>query len=837
MSNIKFGEAMRFKQVMNVFILICAFTTLAATSSDGQLVQRLNYGMYFQPVGHFKPVSDYWKHTFQIVLPSFPSLQNYTRSCDSFRESLKQSVEVCSMLRAGALQSEAIHNSMGQYFQQVIKKVYDIIPEVELDHVDSRSKRSFLPFIGQLSKSLFGTATEKDVEMLAGDVSDIIRQTHKLENAFKYQSKGLASFMTIVDRRITNAAKEIIDNHKVITAMGRELRALEYGLMIAVEISGQLSKQVQTSADLTGRLYGLLNDIGELVQGKISPSLIPPSDLAHMLRNVQNKLKERFQKFELVHKHPMFYYKHTQFLATRHKKSIFITLKVPISAFQVYFKAYKTFSVPVPLNSTSFHGTQVLGMPDIMAMSNDNRYFATMSEKQWKICFGKWYKYCPMDIIISPMTKYSCPVLIFQQMKNLIPTYCNFKFVKQAIKPSIFQLSETKILISNTSHLTLSCRNSWKRVEACNHCVMDIPCQCSVQTENFYMPPMIHSCGNISKSVSKLHPVNLALLQYFHNSGTHKFILGDTLFNAVFDPKLPPIKFYNSHYTRFIAQDKKEHLNLKEVVEATKRNEDIYENSADALLQMFPTYSDSWSITIACLAGASLLTSMTVATGLFLLVRKFKAMSLLILALQNAQSAEGFPVNTVPPQFIYVTTAVTHTDLMTGNFLSVAHIPLSLSTYTIIVIIAVILITYYLIKKSKNVTMITIEITNGEDCVEIPIQKLSLCPSYWHFTAPQYIDNVDVIGSLVPKLTLEWHQKYIFNDINPNKVKLVETKRIDWMTAKKIRKVIKATFCAFIYVRHHGYAHNIQVHDTKTVNGKRDEEQANEMYPCLSAMK
>ena len=117
------------------------------------------------------------------------------------------------------------------------------------------------------------------------------------------------------------------------------------------------------------------------------------------------------------------------------------------------------------------------------------------------------------------------------------------------------------------------------------------------------------------------------------------------------------------------------------------------------------------------------------------------------------------------------------------------------------------------------------------------MQKLSLCPSYWHLRGNQYIDNVDVSGTLIPKLKLEWHEKYLFNDINDDKVMLVETKCIDWLTAQRIRKIIKTAFCAFISMRHHGYAHDIKVHETKQLTGKNEEGQGTQLYPSLSAMK
>ena len=210
-------------------------------------------------------------------------------------------------------------------------------------------------------------------------------------------------------------------------------------------------------------------------------------------------------------------------------------------------------------------------------------------------------------------------------------------------------------------------------------------------------------------------------------------------------------------------------------------------------------------------------------------------MSILISALQNAQNAEGFPVNTVPQQFFSVATPVTETKTMAANILYSAQIPLSMSSFTILIIIAVILLTYCIFRKRRSLTLITIEITNGQDCVEIPMKELCLCPSYWHFRGSQYIDNVDVIGTLIPKVTLQWHEKNLFIDINDNKVKLVEKKYIDWLTAQRIRKIIKTTFCAFISIRHHGYAHDVQFHETKKVSGKNEEGKGTQLYPCLSA--
>ena len=113
------------------------------------------------------------------------------------------------------------------------------------------------------------------MQMLAGHVSEIIRQTNNLEKSFKYQSKGLESFITIADKHISNAAKEIISNHKVINEMAKDFKTLEHLEMLSVELNGKLARQVKISGDLIGRLYGLIDDIGDRVHRETFPFLTP----------------------------------------------------------------------------------------------------------------------------------------------------------------------------------------------------------------------------------------------------------------------------------------------------------------------------------------------------------------------------------------------------------------------------------------------------------------------------------------------------------------------------------------------------------------------------------
>jgi hypothetical protein len=60
------------------------------------------------------------------------------------------------------------------HLSQTRQLVYDMIPETTENK--RFSERALLPFVGDLSKSIFGIATENDVRVLAGHINALTRQ-------------------------------------------------------------------------------------------------------------------------------------------------------------------------------------------------------------------------------------------------------------------------------------------------------------------------------------------------------------------------------------------------------------------------------------------------------------------------------------------------------------------------------------------------------------------------------------------------------------------------------------------------------------------------------------
>ena len=93
-----------------------------------------------------------------------------------------------------------------------------------------------------------------------------------------------------------------------------------------------------------------------------------------------------------------------------------------------------------------------------------------------------------------------------------------------ALKPHIIQISDTQLLIYQLTSLTMQCRNQTKTVEGCDFCVLTIPCHCVVLTDTNKFLPHVITCDSDKQDITKVHPLNLALLQHFFKEDDISFI-------------------------------------------------------------------------------------------------------------------------------------------------------------------------------------------------------------------------------------------------------------------------------------------------------------------------
>ena len=637
--------------VYTLFLLLWLCTTPVGATSP---IHRLNYGAVFEPIGRMHASSDYWRHTFRINLPEIPELPPMPAPCQQVDRT--DLIVSCQMLFEAYNATEKLKLSAITALTKIRQSMMNTVPQIFTPDQGSRSTRSILPFIGQLSKSLCGTATQHDVAVLAQHINSLESRTRGLSNSFEHEGASLVSFMDTVNKRISLSVTAVKDNHQAITKLAHDYDLLSNSMVLGTSIAVLLSQHTIQTAQFIQQANQFLASVQQLRGGSISSTLLPPEALSHAIAQVKAKLNMYYPNFQITHPQNDYYYASPQFLFARKHLSLYLTIKIPIHTVPTPFQVYQIALFPVPANSSSNHATLLTDIPQYWAISLDNQHFSPLTQSQWETCSGPpMLKNCPFQLPLRPASNPSCTSSLFFQQKTHIKTNCKFHFIPNVVKPDVHPLSDGTIIITNISHLTLHCSQQIHTVPGCQFCSMRIPCQCSIKTDYVHLPQTLHNCQGNSTSVSLLHPLNLALVQHFFEDKLFDYVQGNSLFRKPINPAMPPINLFSHNLSKYVANDEELRLNLDNVVKAAKANQVTLQRLSEPILAgWLPTDDDLFqtctNIFTYVALGLSLLACMLAAITL----RKLKTALLALAAAQQVATAQSA---SVPPQFIIPTSS------------------------------------------------------------------------------------------------------------------------------------------------------------------------------------
>ena len=783
---------------------------------------RLNYGTVFDPVGRIQPTTSYWHHTFQVEMPVLVPPTRSRAPCNL----VNNSATLCMMLEDAAIQSFTVRNSTNSRLAKLRALMDEAVPVMPNYKEDSRNKRAIIPFIGQISHTLFGTATEHDVNVLANHIKIIEKRVKLITGSFQHEGKELTSFMKAINKRIDLSIRTMQENHVAISKLGNELWQAEHGLLLSSKLSSHLTQQASTASYLLHSTDAFLQALLQLRHGQLSPLVIPKQALHHAIQHVKRKLQRHFSDFTLTHSEVEHYYESDHFLYSRKGDYLYITIKLPISTIASPLQVYQLVVSPLPVNKSTSHATVLDNYPEYFAISSDRQYYAMLTESQWSKCQGHHtLRQCHTQLPLISSATVSCPSALFFQQKHKIREACDFNFLPNALKPMVFPLSDNSILVSNISHLTLRCPNGIRDELGCQFCTINIPCKCSLAADKFLIPAVLHGCHNATDSITKLHPINLAILQHFLSDELLASVHGDSFTIKPLSAAIPAFHLFTHKFSQFVAADQNVKLNLKRIISAAKQNQQIFQTLSDPILAgWLDNKADAFTMTtsvcayIACILGiVSLITSA-------ILFRKLKIALTALAVLQKGPLAQAA---VLPYNFEFPTTPVPNLP----NNLSPNHISLFpyMVTSLLFLCLIIIVLLIRLLWKPKC-TILCLEISDGDLCKLVHVQPLNHCPTMWHFEANGNILDVEVLGLLKPTIMVQWNGLILNNLLTNQSMAPPNSFGINCLTARSLRKLLKRKFYAKLVILHNGYASYVPV-DDKPSPPKYDN--TSNLYPIL----
>ena len=356
--------------------------------------------------------------------------------------------------------------------------------------------------------------------------------------------------------------------------------------------------------------------------------------------------------------------------------------------------------------------------------------------------------------------------------------------------------------------LSLDCPKRQRILRGCDFCILQLPCMCSISTDTQYLPPRLEKCRNESDEVTILYPVNLALIQEFFSPSSHATLFGDNTFEEFIELKTREFKIFNHSINSYLANHNQYHLSLKRMAKLAKNDSVVFQSLAESMLAGDVTlpllaWPDTSGI-IAVSAMAAAAVTILCSIYLFCKVRSFLTA---LVVVHQAKPAYWLVIPNPKLSFIYSkSTDVTTPTPMIENIYNYMSSPLVYIILSVLATLFIVALVHILIRKAKRShrTTLHIELTNGPDCILVPITTLPLCPQYWEIEPPYDVVSVSVTSAWL------FHM-YLLIDCSDFTITNVHTKRsvfvppVSLLQAFAIQRMIKKTYTAYFILSHNGY--------------------------------
>ena len=389
-----FLRAMLIIGVMFGFGIVNATDELVQANSLH--VSRINQGLYFQHVGASYFTNDQWHHSFAFDIPERMTTTHITKHPDIIQPTQRGNtthnhivgMEQCILhydqvlqpprqggnrtfernplcVKYGPLITRLIQMVKQDHEANdaIIQAIEDLLPP----KVGSRSpKRAIFSMIGKLSNSLFGTATEEQIQAVDQHVQQLANIAKGQGLAIQKSLADLSSVSKTMTDRLDNAMKIVRQN---------SLMAFDNFQHIVEESQDHLLFQmdiIRRGTELNHAMLGIrtyyqnfYDSMIQLTNGRLPSFLVTCEMIQWVFREIDRSLSGHPSGFQLRIRNCLKFVKETTFVYANVGHHLVITVAFPLTN-KGLFDIYRLQSIDLPVpqqpNATMRLKTKEVGM-------------------------------------------------------------------------------------------------------------------------------------------------------------------------------------------------------------------------------------------------------------------------------------------------------------------------------------------------------------------------------------------------------------------------------------------------------------------------------------------
>ena len=835
---------MKYLGRASIIGLLAAFLTVTYASHyavDRTPVFRHNYGIFFKPMQKFKAVTGYWLHTFGITLPSAPATMSRPRDLNCLAASPPNRTH-CVRIRPFINALANIQNNMSRMLSDVIQDMTRIIPNRPPPSGRARQTRSWIPFIGRALKTVAGTATTEDLQKVNRAVEELRREQVAELNEWATTIHDVTSLTHLTNDRITKLERLVGRQRQSMVRQYYEFAGAVEDIFSMTSLYPEVTKRVVEFAGVLVHTMELRQALFDVLHGKLNTFLISEEQMKQAMTHVQAAVRGNHPALSLATKTTGEAYQLSDFIIGRKGNDVYITIKFPVTPVDQVYTLYEVRRFPVLMPDLSPHVTTLDTDISAFAYSPTAKYYI---EFHTSPRVQNHFLYMPnVPETLRHDTAPTCIYALFKNMKVHIRELCSFTLQPYGFAPSVLALDEAHILFTGITDVSFRCagliHDRVLRIAYCPQCIHKIPCHCTLNTTEMYLPAPLTDCSEADCSVSDCsaeefdrqhnssrlpltHVTNLAVLEHFFSEETLDNLAADTMLNTWVSAILPNITLFKHNYSSSLAAIEDTEFHLAKTLNLSLTRKVAFRSMAEYLDSQSVTktarLSDDmdfgWhSVYRSPLAVGSILLSICAIGFTVMLSFKIRALSMLVMGARSAAAAPTFlnyftSSTTVSVQPTTMTTVMpwleSYEDMMTTGLVCLFALFLLIPVY------------YYFVwhcvsyrRTARPYTQIFLQLITATTQVYIPFLELERYFEGYTFSAQGSLTSLNVIGSISPKLYIQWPGLIIKHEALKDTIVWPKKLKLTYAQASIIRSAIlkhATPFHVLLYAHSYGDTH------------------------------
>ena len=501
-----------------------------------------------------------------------------------------------------------------QRHNRIFKKILQLKEEYNLILPDTKSPRrarGLFNIVGEISKSLFGTATTKDQDVLTTHIEDITDRTSNVNERLTSLEDSLGSYLVqqTTHDELIERAMTINEQYINLTAiqLQRETRQVELRVAEAINFVHLTNLHYTTTLnDIYLEIKSKVDAVHDLLRGYLPKELVSVKEMKDTITHVASEVSKKNSK--LTHVNHAYYYHVDDIDYKREGNLLFIKVKLPISQIEALFRVYHAQSIALPIDNNEGRYSQMELEFNYLAINSDETVYALLTEKEYFFCKGNSYKRCDSLFKIYTPKDSTCLYALFTDHARDISKLCTALVVNNP-NDFIFSLNAGEYYVNtqDTNWIQTCDGKKQETITACKHCVVTVPCACSLRGHHIRIPRRLEDCLN-STSPTQKHAINLpALLAFYGESAQLLNLSANRRFKKKVSTKVPTFKVIRDEYTDVVAKLKTQDISLQAVAEHIKSNRKTFASPSAKLRDDLGWFANKRSNSIFGVSGLSLI--------------------------------------------------------------------------------------------------------------------------------------------------------------------------------------------------------------------------------------